>query len=118
MPLAVPFAIRAQRAVVVGAGDEIAPMRVRNLAAGDRLEVEDVQRFRGGRDELGILRLLGCLLEPLEIDPGGGEKWASGQIAKEAAAGEFVGGHERKRTARVLGARGWQIVICLVVSGA
>src|SRR5437868_5356845 len=59
VPTCIALAIRANRLVAVTAGREISPVRRRNFFLRDRLEVEDVERFVRGGDEVRVLR---CLL--------------------------------------------------------
>ncbi len=109
-PLGIAVAIRLDGGVVVGAGDEVAPVRGRNLRFRDRLEIEDVERFAGGADQARFLRHLvdqperfGLVargagkeaLERLIVDAGGDEERRAGEEAEEFAAGEFVHGRAR-----------------------
>src|SRR5262245_47303762 len=94
IPLRVAGAIRGDGRVVVVAGPQVAPMRVRNFPSRYGLEFEDVDRLGGGGDLGGLLCLLHHVLEPRHVDAGRREERTSGEVPEKPAAGEFVGGHK------------------------
>ena len=97
------LAIGAQRDLVIDAGRHVAEMRGRNVAAADRLEIKDVDRFLGRLDELGgahrrphqRVGKLGPGRRPFAgegFEPAGGEQRTSGQELQElATAGGLIG---------------------------
>jgi hypothetical protein len=59
-PAGEAFAVGPDGAVVIGPGGEIGPVRHRNLGAGHRLEIKDIQRLGRGANGRGTLQgLLG-----------------------------------------------------------
>src|SRR5207248_2280764 len=99
------LAIGAQRDLVVDAGRHVAKVRGRNIRAGDRLEIEDIDRLLGALDEvIGIerspddrVRELCCRAFPGEgRKPAAGEQWTAGEKLQKATAagGSIKRGHD------------------------